>query len=148
MSIATNLFELIPELGHWDHGDGISPADWIYLKGRADHALGFCALLWPDLLLFEGYVLRAPLDVERLRAWEHAGLNRSEIETATNAFLLENIFPDDPTVPASLKDKQTELFATIMADMLSAKLLREFPDRRFSTFVMDGDDFGVSFHQV
>jgi hypothetical protein len=35
-----------------------------------------------------------------------------------------------------------------MADMLAAKLIRDFPGRGFSTFVMQGHDFGISFHQI
>lgn len=143
----TDLFELIPELGRWNNGNGIAPADWIFIEGRADHALGFCLLLWPDFQLFEGYVLRGPIDVDRLRGWEKAGHSRQQVETAMNALWMDGIFPTDPTEFAS-KNRQTAHFATVMADMLSAKLLRDFPDRRFSTFVMDGDDFGVSFHQV
>ena len=143
----TDFSELIPELGRWNHGDGISPEDWIFIEGRADHALGFCALLWPNFLQFEGYVLRGPLDVDRLRGWERAGHNRQQIETAMNAFLMDGIFPNDPT-EATLKDRQAEHFASIMADILAAKLLRDFPDRRFSTFVMEHHDFGVSFHQI
>ncbi len=85
--------------------------------------------------------------MERLRGWESGGCTHQQIETAMNAFLFDGIFPDDPTED-SLKDSQSERFATIMADMLSAKLVRDFPERRFSVFVMDGDDFGVSFHQI
>ena len=70
----TDFSKLIPELGGWNRGYGASPVDWISVEGRADHALGFCSLLWPDILLFEGYVLRGPLDISRLRGWERAGL--------------------------------------------------------------------------
>ena len=143
----TSLSELIPELARWNHGNGIAPDDWIFIEGRADHALGLCSLLWPEFVQFNGYVLRGPLDVERLRGWESQGHARQQIETAMNAFLLEGIFPNDPT-DGTLKDIQSERFATIMADMLSAKLFHDFPQRRFSVFVMDGDDFGVSFHQI
>ena len=141
------LFDLIPELALWNNGRGIAPDHWIFIEGQADHSLGFCALLWPDFVQFEGYVLRGPLDVARLRGWEGGGYKREQIETAMNVFLLEGIFPNDPTV-SSLKEIQSERLATIMADMLAAKLARDFPEHRFATFVLNGDDFGVSFHQV
>lgn len=141
------LIELIPELALWNKGRGIAPDDWIFIEGRADHSLGLCSLLWPEFVQFEDYVLRGPLDVERLRGWEGGGHTRKQIETAMNAFLLEGAFPNDPT-DASLKEAQSERLATIMADMLAAKLARDFPGHRFVAFVLGGDDFGVSFHQI
>jgi hypothetical protein len=143
-----NVTELIPELARWNHGKGIAPDDWIFIEGRADHALGFCSLLWPEFVEFEDYVLRVPVDVERLRAWERAGdRSRRQIETAMNAYLLDGAFPQD-RADESLKNAQSECLATIMADILSAKLARGFPHRRFSTFVLRGEDLGVSFHQL
>lgn len=144
MSVA----DLIPELGRWNNGQGISPDNWIGIEGRADHALAFCTLLWPEIVEFEGYVLRGPLDIERLRAWEHRGdLSRQQIETAMNAYLLDEVFPQD-MADAALKSAQCDRLLTIMADMLEAKLTRDFPERVFSAFRLSGDDFGVSFHQL
>jgi hypothetical protein len=143
-----NVADLIPELGCWNNGSGIAPDAWIYIQGRTDHALGFCTLVWPEFVEFEDYVLRGPLDVERLRSWERDGdLSRHQIETAMNAHLLDGVFPQDEA-DGALKKAQCERLATIMADMLGAKLARDFPQRRFSTFAMSGDDFGVSFHQL
>jgi hypothetical protein len=143
-----SLSDLIPELSKWNDGLGIAPDHWIFIEGRSDHALGFCSMFWPDFVEFEGYVLRAPLDVERLRAWERAGkLTRQEIETAMNAYLLQGMFPRDDADDAS-KQARCERLAAIMADMLRAKLARDFPHGRFSAFAMSGDDFGVSFHQA
>lgn len=144
----TSISDLIPELALWNDGNGISPDAWIFIEGRADHALGFCSFLWPEFEVFENYVLRAPVDVERLRGWENSGdRTRQQIETAMNAYLLDGMFPQDQTDPV-LKQAQCDRLATVMAEMLVAKLLRDFPERRFSAFAMDGYDFGVSFHQV
>lgn len=63
-----------------------------------------------------------------------------------NAYLLEGLFPDDTTAE-QLKARQLERLAATMADMLSAKLARDFPARRLHAFVLDGEDFGISFHQ-
>lgn len=144
----TSIPDLIPELALWNNGNGISPDAWVFIEGRADHALGFCSFLWPEFEVFESYVLRVPVDVDRLRAWENVhGLTRQQIETAMNAYMLDGVFPQDQA-DGVLKQAQCERLATIMADMLKAKLSRDFPERRFSAFAMDGDDFGVSFHQV
>jgi hypothetical protein len=143
----THLADLLPALREWNDGAGISPEDWIFIEGRADHALGFCSMFWPEFVEFEGYVLRAPLDVARLRGWESAGHPKEALETAMNAFFFDDMFPDDQT-EESLKSAQSERLATIMSDMLSAKLKRDFPERSFSTFVLEGDDSGVSFHQA
>jgi len=138
----------IPELRLWNNGEGIAPADWIWIEGRADHALAFSALFWPEILVFEDYVLRAPLDISRLRSWEDAGHSPAQVETAMNVLFLEGIFPNDPSVE-DLKETQLIGLAGVMAEMVSAKLARNFPDRSFSTFVIDeGSDFGVSFHQT
>jgi hypothetical protein len=141
------VIDVLPDLQRWNDGVGISPDDWIFIEGRADHALGFCSLFWPEFAQFNGYILRAPLDVERLRSWEGAGHSRQQIETAMNAFLFDYIFPQDDT-EAALKGAQLKLLATLMSDMLVAKLKREFPEHSFSAFVLDGDDFGLSFHQT
>ena len=143
-----DVTDLLPDLQRWNAGAGISPDDWIYIEGRADHALGFCSLFWPDFVQFEGYILRAPLDVERLRGWECDGnYSRQQIETAMNAFFFEYMFPDDNTEP-DLKGAQLTRLANIMSDMLVAKLKREFPDRDFAAIVLEGVDFGLSFHQT
>ena len=144
----TTIPDLIPELRLWNNGNGISPDGWIFIEGRADHALGFCSLLWPEFIEFDGYVLRAPIDVERLRGWESSGdLTRQQIEIAMNAYLLEGVFPQDQTDEV-LKQAQCEHLTTIMVEMLEAKLARDFPKRRFSAFAMSGYDFGVTFHQI
>ncbi|WP_448663197.1 hypothetical protein ACG3SL_00525 [Sphingomonas sp. CJ20] len=140
--------KLIPELDLWNFCKGISPSDWIYGEGRADHALGFCAMLWPEVSIFERYVLREPINVEHLRGWENAGRDRTQIETAMNAYFLDNIFPGDVAQP-ELKEAQLARLAQNMVEMLTAKLTTRFPDRTFSAFVIDdGEDFAVSFHQV
>ena len=83
-----------------------------------------------------------------MRSWEGVGgLTRQQIETAMNAYLLDGVFPQDQT-DEKLKARQCAQLASILADMLEAKLNRDFPDRRFSAFAMEGDDFGVSFHQL
>lgn len=139
--------DLLPELRKWNGGAGISPEDWIYLEGRADHALGFCSFFWPELVAFEGYVLRAPLDVDRLRRWEAAGVSRQQVEIAMNALLFDDMFPDDET-DAVLKSAQLTRLAEIMSDMLAAKLKLGFPELTFTTAVLQEDDFGLSFYQT
>ncbi|MBT0670667.1 hypothetical protein HT136_20070 [Novosphingobium profundi] len=143
----TNLSHLIPELTEWNNGQGIAPSDWIWIEGRADHALGLSSLFWPELVLFEGYVLRGPLDAARLRGWESQGHTCKQIETAMNAFLLEGIFPNDPT-ESQLRETQVDQLAKTMVAMLQAKLAFDFPERRFSAFTLAGEDVGISFHQI
>jgi hypothetical protein len=143
---SASVDKLVPELATWDLGNGISLTDWIYIVGRADHALGFQALLWPRLAEFEGYVLRESVDVERLREWEASGATRSQIETAMNALFLDAAFPNDETADP-LKNQQMEALASIMCEMLRAKLNADFPTRKFEVFLMEGEDFGVSFRQ-
>ena len=143
-----DIADLIPELAQWNGGAGIFSDEWIFIEGRADHSLALGAMVWPEFVEFEGYVLRGPLNVKQLRDWQNKGeMNRQQIETAMNAYLLDGIFPQDQT-DLPLKNAQCERLASVMADMLAAKLVRDFPERLFSVFVMHGDDFGVSFHQL
>ena len=60
---------LIPELALWNFGKGISPDDWIRGEGRADHALGLCAMLWPEISCVGPYILREPVNMEYLKGW-------------------------------------------------------------------------------
>ena len=65
-----------------------------------------------------------------------------------NAYLLDDIFLQDQA-REELKFAQCAKLAKIMADMLRAKLAREFPEKQFLVVVTDDvDDFGVSFHQT
>jgi hypothetical protein len=139
---------LLPELALWNGGAGIALDDWIYCVGRSDHALGYFALAWPEFEVFEGYVLRGPLDIERLRGWENASLERKQIEICMNMSALELAFPDEDA-DAQLKAARLKTFAVIISEIWGAKLRRDFPERSFSVVVIDNeDDFGVSFHQT
>ena len=140
--------ELIPELATWNDGAGIPVEAWIVGIGRTDQAVGYAALFWPEFVSFEGYVFRAPVNVERLRGWEIGGrATRQQIETAMNMLFLEHVFPDDDA-PEELFDARLNHLVVQMEEMLLAKLARQFPERTFSVFVIDdGDDFGISFHQ-
>ena len=105
-------------------------------------------MLWPELVIFEHYVLRAPINIDHLRGWENGGRERQQIETAMNAYFLENIFPYD-AAQSELKDQQVTHLAQMMVEMLTAKLNATFADRQFSVFLIDdGEDFAVSFHQI
>lgn len=84
-------------------------------------------MIWPEFAEFERYVLRRPLNVEQLRDWQKTGeMSHQQIETAMNAYLLEGIFPQDQT-NMPLKKAQCERLASVMADILAAKLVRDFP---------------------
>lgn len=145
----SDFSELIPELREWNNGLGIRAEKWILFSGRADQALGYCSLLWPDFAEYEGYVLKSPFDIERLQGWERMeGVTCQQVETAMNLCLLEGIFPEDK-LPPEVKQLQVCKLAMTMTEMYSAKLAHAFPNRRFKVFVIDDkDDFGVSFHQV
>ena len=138
---------LVPDLAQWNDGAGIALDEWIYIVGRADHALGYQAAFWPGFELLDGYVLRAPVDRKRLEDWERSGAGRKQVETAMNAFFLDTIFPGDRTED-TLKNRQIDAIAATMRDMLATKLTADFPGRDFAVFILDDDDFGVSFHQI
>jgi hypothetical protein len=138
---------LIPELALWNDGRGIPISDWIFIEGRADHALAFQSMFWPEFQEIEGSVLREPVDTDRFLGWKATGASRAQIETAMNAYHFDMIFPRDETEP-SLKAEQLQNLAKAMCGMLASKLKAEYPDREFATFVVEGDDFGVSFHQA
>ena len=139
--------DLVPELALWNNGAGIALDHWIRIVGRADHALGFGAMFWPKVVKFEDYYLREPFDESHLRGWEKSGATRAQIEVAVNVLLFDQIFPQDETA-TPLKERQTEAMANMMRDMLEAKLQVDFPDQAFNVLVLEGYDFGLSFHRA
>jgi hypothetical protein len=140
--------DLLPELTTWNGGSGINAEDWILSIGRTSDALGYAALFWPDFVALEAFVLRGPVNVERLREWQTTDATAQQIEAAMNMLFLENVFPEDDA-SEHLREARVSHLAAQMAEMLSAKLEREFPDRKFSVLVIDDeDDFGVTFHQA
>lgn len=143
--------DLIPELAQWNGGDGVDLTDWTWMTGRTDHAMGFAALFWPELVEFDGYVLRAPVDVERLRSWEAASRTRAQIEIVMNLLPLDFTlaFRGDDDAAEPYREARLRHIASAMADMLSAKLQRDFPSRSFEALVIgENEDFGVSFRQL
>jgi hypothetical protein len=89
---------------------------WLdFQRGPGRPRIGLCSFLWPNFEVFGDYVLRAPVDVERLRGWEKVSdISRGDIETAMNAYLLDDVFPQDQT-NGELKQAQCERLAGIMA---------------------------------
>jgi hypothetical protein len=139
---------LLPSLADWNDGRGVIPLDWIWTVGRAEHALGYCALFWPDFEIVDDFVIRTPFSADNLQGWRITGQSRRLIENAMNLCSLEGAFPDVEE-HGDLYEAQLRHLGGVMADMWSAKLLRDFPDRKFAVHVVDDDDdFGVTFHQL
>ena len=139
---------LMPSIADWNAGVGVAPSDWIWIVGRAEHALGYCALLWPDFETIDEFVLRVPFSNDRLRDWQKTRRSRRLIENAMNLVLLNGAFPDAEE-RGDLYEAQLKQIGKVMADMWEAKLKRDFPDREFAVIIVDdSDDFGVTFHQI
>jgi hypothetical protein len=60
--------KLIPELPHWNNGQGISVRNWLRCIGNYEYAIAYAELFWPDFVEHDGCILRDPVDSSNYRA--------------------------------------------------------------------------------
>jgi hypothetical protein len=142
--------DLLPELRAWNDGRGITPVDYVFCVARSDIAASFIDLFWPRFVEFEGYVLREGFDEDNLRRWEAAAsVTKQNIETAINFLDVGCLFSNSGEPKSELLDARIELVRTAIAEMYTAKLARDYPDRKFKVALIDDeDDCAVSFYQL
>lgn len=148
------LTDFLPDLQKWNDGDGIDPVEWAFITGKSDHLLGFASIFWPNLIEFEGMVLRNYSGVEddaRMRLTE--GHTTQQIEQHLNCWDFGLMFQNE-AISSELLEKRQEQLCYLLSEMLAVKLARDFPDRRFSVSPVPGttlstnDDLEVTFWQI
>ena len=115
------------DLAAWNNGAGIELEAWVGCVGSFQLAIGYSTVFWPRLVLHEGYILREGFSESALRGFEkqHRGDPRA-VEAVMNHLHLADI-QHFGCIDAS-HDKLLYL-GKILAEMYSAKLAWQFPER-------------------
>jgi hypothetical protein len=138
---------LVPALQSWNEGRGADLIDYLYSAARSDTAVAYAALLWPRIVRFEGYVLRAEFSEAHLRGWEGQGMSREQVESAVNFLPIGDMFMTEDHTP--LLERRLRFLGETLASTHNAKLQRDFSELHFEVRVVDdGDDYGITFFQV
>jgi len=145
-----DLTALIPELGDWNEGRGISPDDWIGCVGNYELAVGYSLIFWPRFIQSGGYVLREGFSTDSLRGFERATKrNRIAVEAVMNHIHIADIHCNemDPT------EAQLRYLGRILKEIHETKLKQDFPDLRFEVSFndepgLDPIDYELSFWQI
>lgn len=115
------------ELSAWNNGKGIDLASWVGCSGKFSLAVGYMAIFWPDLVEFEGYILRKGFSEKNLRGFEsRKGASQKSTEWVMNHFHLEGL--QHVGCEDISKDKLT-LLGNGLREIYEAKLKWQFPDR-------------------
>ncbi|HYC95344.1 MAG TPA: hypothetical protein VEB39_06560, partial [Sphingomicrobium sp.] len=86
------LADLLPELGEWNNGRGISPDDWLGTFIQSDQAIAYAQLIWPTFVEHESYILRGGFSLSALREWERkSGVERWQVEATLNTVRLDDL---------------------------------------------------------
>lgn len=115
------------ELAAWNNGAGIDLESWVGCEGRFALAVGYAAMLWPEFVEFDGYILRKGFSEEHLRGFEsQPGSTPRSVEWVMNHLHLQDI------QYVGCKDiSQDKLIAlgNVLKEIYQAKLQWQFPDR-------------------
>lgn len=146
----TDFEALLPELGAWNDGAGISARGWIECIGSYPLAVGYSLVFWPRFVRFERYVLREGFSEGALRGFEEQpGSNRASVEWVMNHVHLADIHCNsgEPT------EAQLRYLGRVLAEIHAVKLGADFPDLRFEVEFndepgLDPIDYQLSFWQA
>jgi hypothetical protein len=142
--------KLIPELGQWNNGDGISVEAWINCMGSFELAIGFSVLFWPYFVEHEGCVFFGGFSEESYRGFMQAcGGDRRRVEAVMNHRHLSDLFckPED-----SATEQQLLYLGRVLKDIWQTKLTRDFPERKFVVSFEEGPredpiEYEITFRQ-
>jgi hypothetical protein len=138
--------DLIPELREWNAGKGIDLAGFIRAIGRYDHAIAYAHLFWPNFVAYDDCVFREQPAVDNYLIWlQNFGGDRSKVEGMLNHLHIADMFPSDTYEPTAAILKY---LALLLKDMWESKLLRDFPERRFTVEVSEGSDSDLLGYEV
>ena len=142
--------DLLPDLGAWNEGRGISPLDYLFCLARSDTTTACIDLFWPEFVTFEDYVFRAGFEEKAVRAWQRvAGITRRNIEAATNFLDVGSLFRNASDDRGDLVEARARLIGSTLVETYTAKLVRDFPERSFHVELLDDeDDLALVFYQL
>ena len=122
------LAELVPEIGLWNNGCGISLDLWIRCVANIEHAIGFGELFWPDFVEHDGCVLFAGFSEESFLGFmRQTGGDRRRVEVVMNHRHILDLFGGHDSSPTR---SQIVYLGRLLKEMWSAKLQRDFLGKR------------------
>jgi hypothetical protein len=130
--------DLIPELKDWNGGTGIDIESWIGCEGDYKHLIGYARILWPDFTEHDGCIFQGDsVDEENYRAFlAQTKGNKTAVEKVLNHRHIVDIFSrshhEMPSASVVL------YLGRLMAEILQAKLNRDFPDRKVTVTFPEG----------
>jgi hypothetical protein len=126
------------ELAAWNGGTGIPIESWVSCSGSFSMAVGYASVFWPQIVLFEGYVLREGFLEASLRGFERQkGIDRRSVEWHMNHLHIADI--QYYGCKDASKDKLIFL-GNVLKEIYEAKLLWQFPDHPCSVELYQPDD--------
>ena len=115
------------ELSAWNNGTGIDLQSWTGCEGRFALAVGYGSIFWPELVEFDGYILRKGFSQTALRGFEsQEGNTRKSVERVMNHLHVADI--QHVGCPDISSDKII-LLGNLLKEIYEAKLKWQFPDR-------------------
>lgn len=128
------LSELVPELGEWNSGAGITLDQWFDHIARSDHALAYLTFFWPSFVLIDEGIFRigtTPLDVKHWK--DSLGDDVAAIERVLNHVHLDDIFNDESNDDHVVHRKS--ILGQALREIYETKLRQDFPDRGFELYL-------------
>lgn len=119
---------LIPEVAKWNDGKGIDLAAWGYAIGRFDHAIAYLQAFWSDFVLHDDCVFRHAPDLTTYPDWMRPPGDRQRVESVVNHLHILDMFDSRDFEP---DENVVHHVAAVLVDMWSARLSRNFPQKRF-----------------
>ena len=122
------LADLVPETRDWNEGKGIELLAWIGCVGSIEHAIAYGELFWPDFVEHEGCVFFAGFSDESYRGFMSTTGDRKSVEAVMNHRHILGMFVERELQPTQA---QMVYLGRLLEEIWTAKLQREFPDKRF-----------------
>lgn len=121
------MADLVPETRDWNSGSGIDLPSWIGCIGSIEHAIGYGELFWPDFAELDGCVFFAGVTEKGYQGFlSHAKGDKRSVQAVMNhRHVLDNFPGSDPS------REQVVYFGRLLREMWEAKLVRDYPGRRF-----------------
>jgi hypothetical protein len=141
---------LVRELSRWNGGRGIDIDSWLSCVGSFELAIAFARLFWPAFVEHDGCVLFEGFsEASYTEFLEQTDGDRAAVEAVMNHRHIGDLFcgPDLEPTHAQLRH-----LGRVLVETWTAKLARDFPERRFSVTFPEREldellDYEITFSQ-
>jgi hypothetical protein len=140
--------EILPELKLW-HEDGMDVRSFLACHASADKFIAYSEIFWPEFLEFDGCVFFADAFSESAYYEWRKQLDKSQTEALLNHRHIHDLFLNAEKKPTRAA---TLFIGRLLKEIWSAKLSRDFPDKKFVVSFPEEHnedliDYEVSFFQ-